>query len=63
MPRLQRVAEAGNVRQALEVLKRSPELAMEFSVKAFVTVMARASKEGNLGAVFKCAPSSFASFM
>ena len=59
---LQRVAEAGDIRQALEVLRRSPELALEFHRGAFATIIARAAKQGDVRTVIKCGHAGTAFF-
>ncbi|EIE24479.1 hypothetical protein COCSUDRAFT_65382 [Coccomyxa subellipsoidea C-169] len=48
---LKKVLEAGDVQQALEVLKRSPELQLTYQLTAFRHVIIRASQQGNLRAV------------
>lgn len=48
---LKKVLEAGEVQQALEVLRRSPELQLTFQRPAFRHVIIRASQQGNLRAV------------
>jgi hypothetical protein len=50
----QKVLEAGDVQQALEVLRRSPELQLTFERTAFRHVIIRAAKQGNLKAVLRC---------
>ncbi len=50
----QKVLEAGDVQQALEVLKRSPELQLTYQLTAFRHVIIRASQQGNLRAVVRC---------
>ena len=49
----QKVLEAGDVQQALEVLRRSPELQLTFERTAFRHVIIRAAKQGNLKAVLR----------
>lgn len=51
----QKVAEAGDVRLSLEVLRRSPELAMSFSRSAFAATIVRASAAADLRTALKCA--------
>lgn len=53
-PVYQKVLEAGEVQQALEVLRRSPELQLTFQRPAFRHVIIRASQQGNLRAVVRC---------
>ncbi|BDA42891.1 hypothetical protein COCOBI_03-7840 [Coccomyxa sp. Obi] len=48
---LKKILEAGEVEQALEVLRRSPELQLTFQRPAFRHVIIRASQQGNLRAV------------
>ena len=52
---MQKVAECGDVRLSLEVLRRSPELALSFARKDFAATIVRASRAGDLRTVLKCA--------
>ncbi len=47
----QKVLEAGDIKQALGVLKRSPELQLSFQRPAFRHFIIRASQKGDLRAV------------
>ena len=46
------------VDEAVEVLRKAPELKMTFGIRAFRDIIVKASKDGDLAAMRRCVPST-----